>query len=145
MKNQYNVQEFVWDFAVDGGAVSTITLSGKNGKLPIPVGAIVKAVTARVVTACTSAGAATLSWGNGDDADGYSGTAIALGSLTENALFNGWDNGAALLWDDTNDHQIPLYIDDTTTGAFTATIGTAAMTAGKVVFVVEYLEPAVEL
>lgn len=145
MQNQYNVQEYLYDFSVDGGGQTAITLSNKNGKSPLPVGAIIKAVTAQVLTACTSGGSATVEWGNGDDADGFSGTAIAVASLTANALFNGWDNGAALLWDDTNDHQIPVYVDDATTGAFKIKINVADLTAGKIVFLVEYLQPAVNV
>lgn len=132
------VQEYVYDFAEDGGAQSTITLSSKSGSSPLPVGAIVVAVHTRVETALTSGGSAVLSWGNGDDADGYSGAAAAVAGFTANALNNGWDNAAALIWDDTNDHQIPLYIDDVTTGAVSFTIGTADLTAGKVVILVEY-------
>lgn len=139
--NGIQVAEYVYDFAVDGGAVGAINLHAKAGKGVLPVGAIIKAVTAKVVTAFTSGGSATLVWGNGDDADGYSGATIAVASLTDNALFNGWDNGAALLWDDTNDHQIPVNVADAADGQFIVTIGTAAMTAGKALFLVEYLMP----
>ena len=136
-----HVQEYVYDFSVDGGATGEIVLSTKDNKAALPVGAIIKSVTAHVATQCTSGGSATLAWGNGDDADGYSGAGIAVASLTANALFNGWDNGAALLWDDTNDHQIPVYVADADAGKFSVTIATAALTAGKVVFMVEYLMP----
>ncbi len=135
------VQEYVYDFSVDGGAASTIVLSDKSGVDPLPVGAIVKQVTAKVLTAFTSGGSATLAWGHGGDPDGYSGTAIAVASLTANSLFNGWDNAAALLWDDTNDHAIPVAVVDASTGAVSVTIATAAMTAGKMVILVEYYFP----
>lgn len=138
-----HVQEYVYDFDVDGGAVGAIALSSKDNKSVLPVGAVVKRVTALVKTAFTSGGSATLAWGNTDDADGYSGAAIAVASLTAGALFNGYDNGAALLWDDTNDHPIDVYVADAADGAFSVTIGTAAMTAGKAVFMVEYYFPGV--
>jgi len=138
------VQEYVYDFAVDGGAVGAINLHAKNGKAVLPVGAIVKAVTMKVVTAFTSGGSATLAYGNGDDADGYSGSAIAVASLVDNFIVNGWDSGAQLLWDDTNDHQIPVNVADAADGQFIVTIGTAAMTAGKAVFLVEYLMPTLD-
>lgn len=137
------VQEYVYDFAVDGGATGAITLSAKGNKNPIPVGAVIKRVVGLVKTAFTSGGSATLAWGNGDDADGFSGAAIAVASLTAGAVFNGYDNGAALIWDDTNDHQIDIYVADAADGAFSVTIGTAAMTAGKMVFMVEYYMPGV--
>lgn len=135
------VQEYVYDFSDDGGAVGAITLSTKDGVDPVPTGAIIKRVSAKVLTAFTSGGSVTLAWGNGDDADGYSGSAIAVASLTANALFNGYDNGAALLWDDTNDHAIDVNVADSDDASFSVTIGTAAMTAGKAVFLVEYYLP----
>lgn len=131
------VQEYVYDFAVDGGAVSTITLSSKSDSDPLPVGAMVSKVTMRVLTAFTSGGAATLDCGSGDDPDGYL-TAIPVASLTANAMFNAYNEAGALLWDNTNDAPLDLYIDDATTGAVSITINTAAMTAGKAVFMVEY-------
>ena len=137
-------QEFIYDFSVDGGAQGEIFLSSKAGYAPIPNGAIIKSVTAKVITAFTSGGSATLAWGNDDDPDGYSGSAIAVASLTDNALFNGMDNGAALLWDDTNDHPIPVAVINEDDGEFSVTIGTADMTAGKAVFLVEYLHPTVD-
>lgn len=136
-----HVQEYVYDFDVDGGAIGAINLHAKDGVDVIPVGSIITRVYAKVLTAGASAGSATLAWGNGDDADGYSGAAIAVAALTANALFNGYDNGAALLWDDTNDHPIDVNVADAADGQFIVTIGTAALTDGKVVFMVEYYLP----
>ena len=136
------VQEYVYDFAEDGGAQGEIVLSDKASKDPIPTGAIIKAVHAKVLTALTSGGAATLAWGNGDDADGYSGAAQAVAGFTANALFNGVDNAAALLWDDTNDHPIPVNVADAADGKFGFTIGAADLTAGKMIFLVEYYMPS---
>lgn len=130
--------EFVYDFSEDGGGTGEIVLSDKARKNPIPVGATIRKVTLKVLTAFASGGSATLAWGNGDDADGYSGAAIAVASLTAGAVFNGWDNGAALLWDDTNDHAIYQDVADANDGKVSVTIGTAAMTAGKAVVMVEY-------
>ncbi len=139
--NGMMVQEYVYDFDVDGGLISTISLSGKSGKKPLPVGAVVHAVTAQVLTACTSGGSATLAYGNTDDPDGYSGVGIAVASLTANALFNGWDNAAALIWDDTNDHPISLAVVDADSGVVSVTIATAALTAGVVVIMVQFTFP----
>ena len=123
IKNKKHVQEYIYDFAEDGGATGEIDLHAKDNKSVIPVGAIITAVAAKVVTACTSAGSATVAWGNEDDEDGYSGSAIGVASLTDNALFNGWDNAAALLWDNTNKHQIPVNVADSADGEFKMTIG----------------------
>ena len=145
VKNELCSQEYLYDFAKDGGAISTKVLSNKNGKAPLPVGAILKSVYAKVVTTCTSGGSATVSWGNGDGVTVYSGTAIAVASLTAGAIFNGWDNGASALWDDTNDHPIFVNIDDATTGNFSMAIAADTLTAGKIVFVCEYYLPAIDL
>jgi hypothetical protein len=140
-----HVEEYVYDFAVDGGAKdSAIELHAKQGKKVVPVGAVIKRVTAKVLTQCTSGGSATVVWGNGDDADGYSGATIAVASLTANALFNGYDNAAALLWDDTNDHPIDVNVADEDDGKFEVLIETANLTAGKILFMVEYYYPATE-
>jgi len=135
------VQEYIYDFAEDGGLVSEIFLSAKAGKQPIPVGSIITAVTAKVITAVVGT-TSTLAWGNDDDPDGYSGTAIAEATLVADFVVNGWDLGAALLWDDTNDHQIYVTVLNADDGDFSVTIGTNALTAGKVIFMVEYLTPS---
>jgi hypothetical protein len=134
------VQEYVYDFAVDGGTAGEIFLSSKEGYQPLPNGAIVLAVIAKVETAVVGT-SSTLAWGNDDDPDGYSGTAIAEAILTANTIFNGHDNAAALLWDDTNDHAIYPYVANEDDGEFSVTIGTADLTAGKVRFNVLYLMP----
>ena len=131
-------QEYVYDFAEDA-ATGVVVLSDKATKNALPVGAIVTGVALKVLTAFASG--TSMSWGNGDDADGYSGTAIVTASLTLNALFNGWDNAAALLWDDTNDHAIYNNVADAADGSVSVTIA-GTMTAGKAVLMVEYLMPA---
>ena len=144
MKNQYNVQEYLYDFAVDGGAVSTINLSAKKGKNPLPVGAIVKSVTARVITAPLSTGSATISWGH-NTVTAYSGTAVAIASLGIDTLHNG-ERGGGLLWDDTNDSSLEVLVTDvTTTGLFNVAIAAEVLTAGKILFMVEYLYPALDV
>jgi hypothetical protein len=146
MKNKILVQEYLYDYSKDGGAIGEIVLSAKNGRAPLPAGAILKSVVARVITQCTSGGAATVSWGNGDSATGYSGTAIAVASLTANAIFNGEGNGASLLFDDAGDYSKCAYIDEeTTTGKFAMTIADFALTAGKIVFICEYFNPAIDV
>lgn len=137
-----HVQEYIYDFDVDGGGTGEIFLSSKANYDPIPIGAVITAVTARVVTAVAGT-SSTLAWGNDDDPDGYSGTAIAEASLTINSVHNGWDNGAVLLWDDTNDHAIYVPVINEDDGEFSVTIGNNDLTAGKVVFMVEYLMPSV--
>ena len=134
-------QEYVYDFSVDGGAAGAIVLSSKANKSNIPIGAIITRVTAKVLTALTSGGSATLAWGNGDDADGFSGATAAVAGFGANTLFNGWDNAAALLWDDTNDHALDVNVSTADDGRFDFLITTADLTAGKMVFMVDYKMP----
>lgn len=143
ISNKIHVQEYIYDFAVDGGDVGTFNLHAKDNKAVIPVGAIIKGVTAKVVTAVTSDGAATMIWGNGDDADGYSGTSIGKATLVDNYINNGWSNDAVLLWDGTNDHPIYPNVSTAADGQFIVTVEAAALTAGKIVFLVEYYMPTV--
>jgi len=143
--NMSHTQEYVYDFAVDGGLQGEIVLSAKATKDPIPVGSIIKSVRAKVLTALTSGGAATLAWGNGDDADGYSGATAAVAGFTANALFNGWDNGSALLWDDANDHNLEVNVSTADDGKFEFNITDADLTAGVIVFHVDYYFPGEEV
>ncbi len=132
------IQKYVYDFSVDGGAVGTISLSGKSGYASLPDEAIVTLVVAKVVTACTSGGSATIAWGNTTDPDGYSGPTPAVAGFTAGALFDGKANAAALLWDDTNDEALLFNADSANDRDFSLTIATAALTAGKIEFAVHY-------
>lgn len=139
--NEKHVQEYVYDFAVDGGSQGTISLSSKAGYTSLPDKAIVSEVVAYVETACTSGGSATLEWGNTTDPNGYSGATVAVASLSADAVLNGFDNAAALLWDDTNDHKIHFCANSANDRDFSVTIATADFTAGKIRFMVEYYLP----
>lgn len=117
--NKLNHQEYVYDFAVDGGAVSTINAKGNM----LPLGAVVTSVQAVVETAFTSGGSATLSIGDTSSVTKYA-AATAVGSLVDKFLVTaaGVPNqvGAA------NEQQIVF------------AIATAAMTAGKLRVAFEY-------
>ncbi len=132
-----HVQEYVWDKAVDGGTYtnSPFILSAKPGKAPIPVGALVIDVIAKTETAVTGA-SSTYEWGNADT-DGYSGSAIAVATLTAVGYVK--QGAGALVWDDTNDIRLPYYVADAAAGVFQLTINTASATAGKIRFYVVYL------
>lgn len=137
------VQEYIYDFSVDGGANGTaIPLETKAGYAPVPVGAVIMGVTARVVTAVVGT-SSTVSWGHSANTDGYSGTTIAEASLTINSVHNGLKTANSDLWDDTNDVQVPWPVTTAALGTFHVLISTADLTAGKIVFMVEYLYPSV--
>lgn len=143
ISNKIHLQEFIYDFAVDGGTKdANIVLSDKAGYDPIPVGAIIQSVTAVVVTAISGT-SSTVSWGSVTDPDGYSGTTIAEATLVDNFLVNGWDLDAPLLWDGTNDHALTPRVADANAGAFALLISTADLTAGKMWFGVQYIMPSV--
>lgn len=119
-------QEYVYDFAKHGGAVSFISLTVPANKLPL--GSIVTSVHYRIVTAFTSGGAATVALGSEASAASY---------LAATAYNNGayaLDNVAAAAI------GVPNLI-ATTEGNFGITVAGAALTAGKVMFVVEGYVP----
>ena len=133
-------QEYVYDFAVDGGGTTQIVLSAKSGKQAIPVGAIIKAVSLKVLTAFTSGGSATLAVGNVTDDDGFL-AAIAVAALTAGAVFTSEQQAGALLWDNTNDAKLEANVGVANDGRIGVKITTAAMTAGKAVIMVDYYIP----
>lgn len=134
-----SVQKYVYDFSVDGGAVSTIKLSDKANYDPLPVGAVVVNFLMHVVTAFTSGGSATLAVGNTDDTNGYL-TDTAVASLTANSCWLPGTVAGALIWDDTNDNIEPVYVADAADGACSVDIATAAMTAGKAHIFLSYIK-----
>lgn len=140
--NGLNVQEYVYDFAVDGGVKdANIELSAKAGYERLPTGAIIKAVTAYVETAVVGS-SSTVAWGHSANADAYSGTTIAEATLALNYVENGWKTANSELWDDTNDVQKSPYVSTSALGSFVVLISTADLTAGKIKFMVEYLLPS---
>lgn len=114
----------VYNFAVDGGAVSTIT--PKTGNVLLPANAVIVGGTINSTTAVLSAGASTMSVGT---SAGSSATSIlaATGkaSMSANALINAVPTFAA-----------PVKL--SAKGYVTVTIGTAAQTAGVVEIVLYY-------
>lgn len=114
----------VYDFSADGGSQGTITLAD-SGQVPGNTGVIL--VGYDVITTLTSSGdAATVKVGLVTDGD--LSTAIAI-----NDAGNPWDAGVHLASEIT-----PLPNKTTGTRAFTLTIATEDLTAGKIVF---YFQP----
>lgn len=118
-----------YSFAVDGGAVGTITLRGKNGQSnEIPSGAIVLGGFIEVDTAVTGGGSATLSAG-----------CQAAGDLSAAAVVTGAP------WSTTGRKSItPAFtgatsLKTTATRSLSVVVGTAALTAGVFRVVVVYI------
>lgn len=135
-----NVQEYIYDFAIDGGLVSTIDLSAKAGYSPMPSGAVISKVSLKVITAVVGS-SSTVACGNTTDPNGYM-EAIAEATLVDEYVTGTGAQAGALLWDDTNDHPIPFLVNSDNDGVFSIDIATGALTAGKVVFWVEYYMPS---
>lgn len=118
----------VWDFAVQGGAVSTINLLDEQGNPAIlPKGAIVTNVVLDVVTPCTTSASGTGSLGLLTATDLLAATAAA--SIT--GFLAGVPVGTAATW------KGPV----TAVGGTQITFGiaTGALTAGKFNAIIEYI------
>lgn len=116
----------LYDFAVEGGAVSDITLRGDT----IPSGAIVTRVVIDVDTVPTSAGAATIALKAEGAADLQAADVISGFPWSSTGAKNG-------------DAQFSVAANIPTTTAarsIVATVGTAALTAGVFSVIVGYVE-----
>ena len=112
--------KFVYDFAVDGGAVSAITPA--DADIIIPADAIITDMITYVSTAMTSSGSATIAIGVG-------GAALAAALAFDHANYSDEDVIHTVIADKT-----------TSAGAPTITVGTAALTAGVVEVIIEYYQ-----
>lgn len=141
IKGQMTMFKYTYDFGRDGGAVSDISLTADVNAMP--VGFIVKDVSVVVDTQLTSGGTPTITVGNSADRDGYLIDIYAeLGAAGTGVHAS--EVAGALLWDDTNDHMIEYALPSTAAAVPSITIGTAAVTAGKLlVYVHGYMPGAV--
>lgn len=110
-----------YDFAVDGGAVSTITLRSHDG--PIPIGSIIMGGYLDIQTACLS--------GSGTMALNSEGAGDILAAAAQAALTTGRKD---LVPDATGSTAVKL----TAARSPAVTIATAAFTAGKFTLVLTY-------
>lgn len=131
--------KYEYDFAVSGGAVSEIALVNK-GMNALASGLVIKEFLISVETTLAGTATPTITLGNAGDPDGY---AIDFyGAATAGSIINVGDRAGALLWDDTNDHNIFYKIDSTANAIPTITIGTQALTAGKFQVYFKCFKPA---
>lgn len=114
--NEVAVERVTYDFSVDGGAVGALDLFTASADL------VIKYVHIYVKTACTSGGSATVAVGVTGATTAYvDATAGAVANLSANAVM-----GTATPKRVASGNKVLL------------TIGTAALTAGKIEVVVEY-------
>lgn len=120
------VQEYLYDFAVDGGATGAVDIShGKN----LPAGAQVLDVYYLIETAFTSGGSATVALGDVASASryksatAYNDSAYALDTIAKAAS------------------GVPLNVTSANAGKPQVTIATATLTAGKMKVFYVYMQP----
>ena len=118
-----NVQEYLYDFSVNGGLVSGITLGY------LPKGAVIVNAVGVVETAATSAGSATVILGSTTDDNGLVAS-VAVAALVAKST-HGNSVAANMLQAKVAADQIVIM-----------SIGTAALTAGKIRWMVEFYIPS---
>ena len=131
-------KEFVYDFAKDGGAVSTISMKAvdPNGDL-LPEGFVVTDIMLKTETTITSGGTPTITFGNTSDVDGYFVDVFAL-AATAGAMVRVGQVDGALMWDSTADAKKAYLVSSVAnTQDLVMAIGTAALTAGKIRIIVK--------
>lgn len=117
-RNEKQIARVVYDFAVDGGATGAYDVFTAGSDV------VITGAHAYVKTACTSGGSATVAYGiTGSTTAFVDATAGAVANLTADAVL-----GAA---------EPPIRL--ASGSKVLMTVGTAALTAGKIEFVVEYM------
>lgn len=141
-KNELLRKEYVYDFSVDGGATGNLTLKAidPNGN-PLPEGFIVSKCSAYVETALAPTGGE-VTFGTTTDPNGFLDN-IRASYNAQNSIVRSGEVAGALVWDDSNDHEIDYRVPSTAADqAVVMDIGTNALTAGKIRFVVEGYKPS---
>lgn len=131
--------EFVYkyDASVDSPAVATTSMRPVGNALE--AGLIITDIVGYVEEAFDEAsGTATVTVGNAGSTAGYFADlrAEALG-----AAIKAGDRAGALVWDDTNDHAIGYKIDSSANAVPKVTVGTSALTAGKLTLIFKAYRP----
>lgn len=130
-KNKEVTLKYTYDFDRDGGAVGDIDLTGDVNTLE--AGFVVRGISVHVDTTITSGGSPTITFGNEDDRDGYLADVVSAMGLTAGSTIREGEVAGDLLWDDTNDHALEYVIPDAGAAVPSLSVGTAALTAGKLV------------
>ncbi len=111
-------QEYIYDFAVHGGAVGNVSL--KNPRNALPSGAVILSAHYTVLTAMTSGGSATVSIGDAASTARY----LALTAF-DNAAYDA--NVAKAL-----SSGMPITVSSANISSPSISIAVAALTAGKI-------------
>ncbi len=125
-----NYKRFVFDFSVVGGAIGTLALQDEQGVAAVlPVGSLILSVIFDFVTAVTSGGAATVSFGCTSAVDLLAATAKA--SLTGLVAGIPVMTAATAVKVSTGTATLARRNFSVVAQPLTATVATAALTAGK--------------
>lgn len=131
MDKTKNLIRAVWDFTIQGGAVSTLLLLDDQGNPAVlPQGCVVSNVVIHTITGVTSGGAGTISLGLLSTVDLLAATAVT--GLTAGSFVAGIPVGTAATW------KGPVTAVNGTN--LTLSIATAALTAGRIYIFVEYVQ-----
>lgn len=133
------ITKYEYDFSVSGGAVGDIALVWKNGE-PLIAGMVVKEWTIVVETTLAGTATPTVTMGHAGDRDGYAVDFYA--AATAGSVINVGDRAGALVWDDTDDHNIFHKIASAANATPSISIGTQALTAGKFAVYFKSFRPA---
>ena len=126
-RNELQVERVVYDFSVDAGATGALDLFTASADV------VLYDFHAYVKTACTSGGSATVAVGvTGATSAFITTTAGAVANLSANAVL-----GAGLTEGTPNTAALPRRL--ASGDKVLMTIGTAALTAGKIEFVIQYM------
>lgn len=138
-KGEEQVLRYSYDFATNGGGTGAISPTAPV--IPLEEGMIIRGISVYTDTAMTSGGTPTVTFGNTGDTDGYLADVWSLANAVNSVVSEG-EVAGALLWDDTNDHRLEYYIDSTANNQdLVMTVGTAALTAGKLSIHVRVYKP----
>ena len=126
--NSEFVQEYMYDFALDGGAVGFISLKGTKANA-LPTGAVVLSAHYQVVTAFTSGGSATVALG-----DAGSGARYLAATAYNNAAYTLNLPAAVAI-------GVPALVSSDNIANVGITVAVAALTAGKLRIVIRGYVP----
>jgi hypothetical protein len=127
-RNKEFYTKYEYDFDVSGGAIGNINLTWVHGE-PLIAGMIVKDFTIVVESTLTGSATPTITMGHAGDRDGYAIDFFADASA--GSVINVGDRAGALVWDDTNDHNIFHKIASSANASPSITIASQNLTAGK--------------
>jgi hypothetical protein len=142
-KNEFLKKEYLLDVDADpttsGAVILTLKATDPNGN-ELPEGFVVTNATAIVEEEITATGGS-LTFGTTDDPNGFLADFRAAYAAAGSIVRSG-EVAGALLWDDTNDHEISYKVGATSAlQTVVAEVGSTGLTTGKVRFILEGYVP----